>query len=281
MPRLHFVTQRPPHILLRIRWLPELYQHRLVHYSKRELEITMDNNARTNADDVDSMLGPTNEGQPTGAGYQQAGIVDQRAAADPVMADRCDAGISRTYGERQAEDGAPPITATASFESGFAPVGATQADAVLVWSQEGSRPPTEIATLRSLAAALADSIEAYEEAAREGEEFFRSIFLRRSKERRDMVNEFSARILALGNVIEGESDYIPGFASSVVQTNSSGGFVLNVVEEHEAIIRSLFLTAMSEQGGETKAFLSAQYLVIQRSEEELRDLRSEIDPRST
>lgn len=92
-----------------------------------------------------------------------------------------------------------------------------------------------------------------------------------------MVNEFNARILAIGAVPESESDYTPGFESSVRQTTASETPAMAVVEEFEANLRSLFLTAIDQQSGETEAFLSTQYLVIQRSEDELRRLRSELN----
>jgi uncharacterized protein (TIGR02284 family) len=268
------------------------------------MEMIMDDKGKM---DMNTASGISADSGPTAADIEKAGIVDQQMAAEPILSDRKEQGIAQT-GEEDPLSGVedPDIAAavrelsdnqkletrnvvntsnsgeerelagvTANDDSTFGPVGASVNDSVLAWSQKDAPPPSETATFRSLVAALADSVEGYEYAAREADEFFRSIFLDWSKQRREMVNEFHARILALGGVAEGEAEYIPGFASSIRQALEANGHVLNVAEAHEANLRSLFLTAIDEQSERTEAFLTAQYVVIQRSEEELRRLRSE------
>jgi uncharacterized protein (TIGR02284 family) len=273
------------------------------------MEMIMDDNSKMGMNNVDSASGISANSSPTAA--EKAGIVNQQMAAEPILSDRKEQGIAQT-GEEDPLSGVedPDIAAavrelsdnqkletrivvntsnpskerelagvTANDDSTFGPVGASVNDSVLAWSQKDAPPPSEIATLRSLVAALADSVEGYEYVSRKADEFFRSIFLDWSKQRREMVNEFHARILALGGVAEGEAEYIPGFASSIRQALEANGHVLNVAEAHEANLRSLFLTAIDEQSERTEAFLTAQYVVIQRSEEELRRLRSELASR--
>lgn len=275
----------------------------------------MDDKGDIGGANADGPTGSFKTGIPTSLGTPETGIVDQQAAAEPILSNRREQGIAQTGEEdplsviedpevaaavRELTDNQKSGTweadtaacreeehdtranptqkaATASFDSGFAPVGTTDGEPVLALGQTGSPPPTEIATLRSLAAAVDDSVKAYDYAAREGDEFFRPIFLDRSKARREMVNEFNARILALGGVSESESDHTPGFETSVRQANASDIHAMDIVEEFEANLRSLFLTAIDEQSGETEAFLSTQYLVIQRSEEELRRVRTEFN----
>ncbi|TSB05044.1 hypothetical protein [Sphingorhabdus contaminans] len=184
--------------------------------------------------------------------------------------------LIRNNGTDTMNDNAPanPATgvATSNYDSGFAPVGSSDGH------QSTEHMVTEIYRLRSLAAALADSVEVCEKVAREGEEIFRSVFLDKAKERREMVNEFNARILALGGKIDGESDYIPDFTLSHLESPAASGTMMNALETHEANLRALFLTAIHEQSGDAEAFLSTQYLVIQRAEEELRRLRAEVAP---
>jgi Domain of unknown function (DUF2383) len=272
------------------------------------MEMIMDDKGKIG---MNTASGISANSSPTAADIEKTGIVDPQIAAEPVLSDRKEQGIAQT-GEEDPLSGVedPNVAAavrelsdnqkvetrnvvntsnsskererggvTSIDDSTSGPVGASVSDSVLAWSKEYAPPPSETATLRSLVAALTDSIEGYEYAAREADEFFRSMFLDWSKQRREMVNEFHARILALGGGTESESDYIPGFASSVRQAVAENGHVLNVAEAHEANLRSLFLTAIDEQTLQTEAFLTAQYFVIQRSEKELRRLRSELSSR--
>jgi uncharacterized protein (TIGR02284 family) len=275
------------------------------------MEMMMDDNGKMGMNNLDVASDISANSSPTAVDIEKAGIIDQQIAAEPILSDRKEQGIAQT-GEEDPLSGVedPDIAAavrelsdnqkrettdvvntanpsqerdragvTANHDNRFGPVGASLNDSVLAWSQKDAPSPSETATLRSLVAALIDSVEGYEYAAREADEFFRSIFLDWSKQRREMVNEFHARILALGGVTEGDADYIPGFASSVRQALVENGHVLNIAEAHEANLRSLFLTAIDEQTLGTEAFLTAQYVVIQRSEEELRRLRSELSSR--
>jgi hypothetical protein len=164
--------------------------------------------------------------------------------------------------------------ATANFDSGFTPVGSLNDDFARQSEHNTTGSSTEIYRLRSLAAALADSVEICEAAARAGDEIFRPIFLDKAKERREMVNEFNARILALGGKINGDSDYQPDFVVSTLEAPAAHRSMINALETHEASLRSLFLSAINEQSGQTKTFLSTQYLVIQREEDELRRLKA-------
>lgn len=132
--------------------------------------------------------------------------------------------------------------------------------------------PSEIAALRNLASALADSAKAYEGAAREGEELFRPIFLTRAKERTEMVNELHARIRALGGEIEAETDDPHGFAASMNQALEIDASLLDSVDENETKLRSLFVSALDQQTGDTKSLLRTHLFALERSEGELRGL---------
>ncbi|MFN3620613.1 hypothetical protein [Sphingorhabdus sp.] len=135
--------------------------------------------------------------------------------------------------------------------------------------------PSEISALRSLAAAVADSVPAYERAAREGEELYRPIFLTRSKERKEMVNELHARILALGGVTEAETDDPHGFATSMNRTLDANASVIDSVVKNEAKLRSVFVAAIDQHTGDTETLLRTHLFALERSEEELRRLLHE------
>jgi hypothetical protein len=181
-------------------------------------------------------------------------------------------GISGRCGE-EGKDISSGI-ATTNFDSGFVPVDSSNGDLAPHDDHAENDSSSEIYRLRSLAAALADSVEICEAAARSGEEIFRPIFLDKAKDRKEMVNEFNARILALGGKIKGDSDYKPDFAVSTLATPIAHRSMMNALETHEASLRSLFLSAINEQSGNTEAFLATQYLVIQREEKALRQLRA-------
>lgn len=159
----------------------------------------MDEKRDIGATNIEGTPSSFKNGNPTGAKTYEPGIFDEQAAAEPepILSDQSEQGIAQTgeedplWGIEDPEVAAAvrelnhnqksgPVqteatsyweqcdtshiasskTATASFDSGFAPIGATDGESVLAWGQNNSPPRTAIAALRSLVAALSDSVKA-------------------------------------------------------------------------------------------------------------------------
>ena len=142
----------------------------------------------------------------------------------------------------------------------------------------------DISTLNSLIATTLDSVEGYEEAAKDDEQGrYRTLFAARANERRQVASQLQAEVRRLGGepsqggtALGGAHRMFVNLKASVLGHDEQA--IVNEVERGEDHIKSKFESALKddELSQPTRAAIDQGYRSVREGHDQMRDLKHKL-----
>ena len=139
----------------------------------------------------------------------------------------------------------------------------------------------DIGTLNSLIATTLDSVQGYEEAAKDDDQGrYRNLFTQRASERRQVVNELQAEVRRLGGTpseggtaLGGAHRMFVNLKASVLGNDEQA--VVNEVERGEDHIKAKYEDALKDEElfPSTRATIEEGYRSVREGHDQMRDLK--------
>lgn len=143
----------------------------------------------------------------------------------------------------------------------------------------------DIRTLNGLIATTIDSVDGYQEAAKDSENSrFTPMFTSRAHERRQVASDLQAEVTRLGGNPEDDGTILAGAHRAFVNlksavTGKDDKAIVNEVERGEDHIKAKFEDAMKddELSPETKSAIGAAWVSVKAGHDEMRDLKHSLE----
>ena len=143
----------------------------------------------------------------------------------------------------------------------------------------------DIHTLNSLIATTIDSVDGYQEAAKDSENSrFTPMFTSRARERRQVASDMQAEVTRLGGNPEDDGTILAGAHRAFVSlksvvTGKDDKAIVNEVERGEDHIKAKFEDAMKdhELSPETKSAIGAAWGSVKAGHDEMRNLKHSME----
>ena len=143
----------------------------------------------------------------------------------------------------------------------------------------------DIRTLNGLIATTIDSVDGYQEAAKDSENSrFTPMFTSRAHERRQVASDLQAEVTRLGGNPEDDGTILAGAHRAFVNlksavTGKDDKAIVNEVERGEDHIKAKFEDAMKddELSPETKSAIGAAWGSVKAGHDEMRDLKHSME----
>lgn len=143
----------------------------------------------------------------------------------------------------------------------------------------------DIRTLNGLIATTIDSVDGYQEAAKDSENNrFTPMFTSRAQERRQVASDLQAEVKRLGGNPEDDGTILAGAHRAFVNlksavTGKDDKAIVNEVERGEDHIKAKFEDAMKDDGlsQETKSAIGAAWSSVKAGHDEMRDLKHSME----
>lgn len=143
----------------------------------------------------------------------------------------------------------------------------------------------DIRTLNGLIATTIDSVDGYQEAAKDSENSrFTPMFTSRAQERRQVASDLQAEVTRLGGDPEDDGTILAGAHRAFVNlksavTGKDDKAIVNEVERGEDHIKAKFEDAMKddELSPEAKSAIGAAWSSVKAGHDEMRDLKHSME----
>lgn len=143
----------------------------------------------------------------------------------------------------------------------------------------------DIRTLNGLIATTIDSVDGYQEAAKDSENSrFTPMFTSRATERRKVASDLQAEVSRLGGNPEDDGTILAGAHRAFVNlksavTGKDDKAIVNEVERGEDHIKAKFEDAMKDEhlSPETKSAIGAAWGSVKAGHDEMRDLKHSME----
>lgn len=146
----------------------------------------------------------------------------------------------------------------------------------------------DIRTLNSLIATTLDSVDGYQEAAKDGESGrFAAMFNERAQERRQVVQQLQGEVTRLGGNPEDDGTALAGAHRAFLNLKSSvtgqdDKAVIAEVERGEDHIKAKFESALQDRdlSPETRGAIEQAYASVRRGHDQMSDLKHSLEAAS-